>query len=937
MNIAILIQLIAVAVSIFVTIYIYHENVSESQKYLGLLSVSVLFYMLGYFFEVSTSTVDGLLLATKLQYVGLAYAATFFLFLIMRCCNYEVPTLFSALLTILDSMIAVCCLTIEFHDLIYKSYELVVTPEESYLRFEPGNLLIFAVVLQAIVIVSQFVMAINNYMKNKNRLNVCIILMSATVFIPVIFIILNSTILDDRNNFVEMGCLLGFLVQTAIMIRFRIFDSIQSAKDDIVQTISEGLFIIDVSKNLLYANEVAMAILPELSIEQEQRRIINHIYRNNKKVLTYNGHNYRVSVVPFYDKRILKGYNLWLFDKSDEVEATKRLIEVKEQAEEANKAKTMFLANMSHEIRTPMNAIMGTTEMILREDISPAVEDKVNSIRNAGNILISIINDILDFSKIESGKMSVNETNYRIGLLIKDITDSVRTKLEEKNVELRVHVKESIPKVLRGDETHVRQVFTNILNNAVKYTKQGYVELNVDWQMQNGVALIRVSVEDTGCGIPEESIPLLFNSFERADMIKNRTIEGTGLGLAISKRLVESMGGTISVKSVYGRGSTFSFFIHQSVVDYTPTGKYDVLTETEAKELQKNSETFIAPMAKILAVDDNITNIKVIQGILAMYQIRVDTAMSGAECLDKLQKNHYHLILMDQMMPEMDGIETTRRIRAMDDKYLRKIPIVALTANAIRGTKEMFLENGFQDYISKPMDITLLEKVLRSQLPKDFIHYVDKKDPTIRLGKEIQIPNVNVEKGMETYGNSRSRYIQILRYIYDDGADQIARMRRQLAEGKYDEYVFDAHALKGLARGIGAELLAKLAMEQEMAARDGNTLVVDEGAENLFKEYEMLLANIKYVFQQNNISLGEEKLPVNKQAMASDVLTQQLQSLLESLEMLEQQEAEKKMKVILSYEIEEASHKLLEEAKEAIRKFDYDVAEELVKKVLAGK
>ncbi len=937
MNIAILIQLLAVAVSIFVTIYIYHENVSESQKYLGLLAVSVLFYMLGYFFEVTASTADGLLLATKLQYVGLSYAATFFLFLIMRCCNYEVSTLFSALLTLLDSMIAVACLTLDFHDLIYKSYELVVTPEETYLRFESGNLLNFAVVLQAVIIVSQFVIALRNYLKDKNRLNLCIILMSSTVLIPVIFIILNSTILDDRNNFVEMGCLLGFLIQTAIMIRFRIFDSIQSAKDNIAQTISEGLFIIDVSKKLLYANDVALTILPELAIEQEQRRIINHIYRNNKKVLTYNGHNYRVSVAPFYDKRTLKGYNLWLFDKSDEVEATKRLIEVKEQAEEANKAKTMFLANMSHEIRTPMNAIMGTTEMILREDISPAVEDKVNSIRNAGNILISIINDILDFSKIESGKMSVNETNYRIGLLIKDVTDSVRTKLEEKNVELRVHVKESIPKVLRGDETHVRQIFSNILNNAVKYTKQGYVELNVDWQMQNGVALIRVSVEDTGCGIPEESIPLLFNSFERADMIKNRTIEGTGLGLAISKRLVESMGGTISVKSIYGRGSTFSFFIHQSVVDYTPTGKYDVLTETEARELQKNSETFIAPMAKILAVDDNITNIKVIQGILAMYQIRVDTAMSGAECLDKLQKNHYHLILMDQMMPEMDGIETTRRIRAMDDRYLRKIPIVALTANAIRGTREMFLENGFQDYISKPMDIALLEKVLRAQLPKDFIHYIDKKDPTVRLGKEIEIPNVNVEKGMETYGNSRSRYIQILRYIYDDGADQIARMRRQLAEGKYDEYVFDAHALKGLARGIGAEILAELALEQEMAARDGNHLIVDEGAENLFKEYEMLLANIKYVFQQNNISLGEEKISVNKQAMESDVLTKQLQSLLESLEMLEQQEAEKKMKVILSYEIENDSRKILEEAKEAIRKFDYDVAEELVKKVLAGK
>lgn len=933
MDMMIGIQILAVAITIFVTIFIYHENVSESQKYLGLLSVSVLFQMIGYLLELTAKSAEGLIMATKIQYFGLSFMATFLLFLIMRCCNIEVKTIFSIVLTCIDAVFVFSSLTLEYHDLYYKSYELLEADGRTYLIFEPGVLLVVAFFFQVLLSILQLVITIRNYMINRNRMNIYIILISSVTLIPYISIILNHTVLDYRNNLMEMGCLLAFLIQTCFIIRFRIFDSIQSAKDDIVQTVSEGLFIIDVSKKLLYANEIALSILPELSIEQEQQKIINHIYRNNKKTLDYGGRHYKVSVVPFYDKRILKGYNLWLFDKTEETEVTHRLIEVKEQAEEANRAKTMFLANMSHEIRTPMNAIMGTTEMILRENIAESVEEKVYSIRNAGEMLISIINDILDFSKIESGKMSVNETNYQPGLLIKEVADTIRQRLDEKNIAFKVYVKETLPKVLHGDETHVRQIFNNILNNAVKYTKSGFVELNVDWKQQNGMALIRVSVEDSGCGIPQESMSNLFNSFERADMIKNRTIEGTGLGLAISKRLVESMGGSISVKSTYGKGSVFSFYFYQGVVDYSHTGDINAINEWEENSVKRSTETFIAPLAKVLAVDDNITNLKVIQGILSMYQIRVDTAMSGAECLDKIQKNHYHLILMDQMMPVMDGIETTSRIRATQDRQLKNIPIIALTANAIRGSREMFLENGFQEYISKPMDINVLEKVLCNFLPKEFIHYVDKKDPNIRLGQKLEIPNVDVEKGIENYGNSRTRYYQILRYIFDDGPEHIARMRRQINAKKYDEYVFDAHALKGLARGIGASRLAQLAMEQEMAAREQNYYIIEDGASELFKEYEMLLANIKFVFKQNNIPLKEETEIKNK-AVEENVFVDKINLLLESLDMLEQQEAEKQIKEILSYEIRVEERKELMQAYEAIRKFEYETAEEHVRKIL---
>ena len=338
-------------------------------------------------------------------------------------------------------------------------------------------------------------------------------------------------------------------------------------------------------------------------------------------------------------------------------------------------------------------------------------------------------------------------------------------------------------------------------------------------------------------------------------------------------------------------------------------------------------------MAKVLAVDDNVTNIKVIQGILSMYQIRVDTATSGQECLEKLAKNHYHLILMDQMMPIMDGIETTHKIRELPDKDIRNIPIIALTANAIRGAREMFLENGFQDYISKPMDISILEKILRKYLPNEFIHLVDKKNPKISLGKPIAIPQVDVEAGIENYGNSRQRYIQILRYIYDDGEEQIVRMKKQVREKRYDDYLFEVHALKGLAKGIGAMELSENAKAQEMAAREKNYQVITDGAEHLFEQYQMLLANIKFVFQDNGIALTEE-VKVQDVELTPSEYTAQLLSMMGSLDMLEQQEAEKKVNNMLSFRMDESKRNLLEEVKRCIKNFDYEEAKIKAQKLL---
>ena len=933
MNYIIIAHIACIIIVGFLTFLVYSEKFSENQKYLGLVSVSAFICIIGCFLGDLASSGGELVVAVKIQYFGVAYLYTFLLLLIMQSCNVKVHTFVAAALIFMDTIMLTGVLLLDYHDLFFEECYAKKVGEFYQLVYKPGRMMIVWYIYHFILLANSFFITIRNQKTFKTKNSKFIFFFPIAFFTFWLCTVMENFHIHPYAKYSEFVLVVALIIIAIIIFRLRIFDTIQVAKEDVIQNIDEGFFVIDIGKNLLFANDVALEILPELKLPNQQSRIINQIYRSNKKIIHLGRKQYSISVVPFYDKNTLKGYNLWLFDKTEEQEYNKHLLELKEQAEEANKAKTMFLANMSHEIRTPMNAIMGTTEMILRENTSEAVENHANSIKNAGTILISIINDILDFSKIESGKMNVNDVNYKPGFLIKDITDSIKTKLEEKGVMFEIHVKETLPKVLHGDETHVRQVFTNILTNAVKYTQRGYVAMNVDWELQNGMALIRVSVEDTGCGISEEHMKTLFNSFERADMIKNRTIEGTGLGLAITKRLIENMGGSISVKSTYGEGSIFSFYFYQGIVDYAPTGDYNVLTAKEEEELKSSNESFIAPMAKVLAVDDNVTNIKVIQGILSMYQIRVDTATSGQECLEKLQNNHYHLILMDQMMPIMDGIETTRAIRELPDKEVRNTPVIALTANAIRGAREMFMENGFQDYISKPMDIGILEKILRKYLPNEFIHLVDKKNPKISLGKPIQIPQVDVDAGIANYGNSRQRYIQILRYIYDDGEEQIARMRKQVRNKKYDEFLFEAHALKGLAKGIGAMELSELARMQEMAAREKHYNVIDEGADHLFEQYQMLLANIKFVFQENGIALTEEVKVQDVELTASEY-TAQLLSMMGSLDMLEQQEAEKKVNALLSFRMEDEKRRTLEDVRRCVKNFDYEEAKKLVQKLL---
>lgn len=698
------------------------EKASRPQGILMIAGVCSFVNGVAYLLELSASTKEAALIAIKMEYLGLVFLVPLLYLFITRCCRHKIRRWTVLFLVGAAVGFFLMVATVDIQPFFYKSFYYETSTRIPHIQNTPGIAYYLFLIYNWALMMVQVAMAAKYYMRYKNKESLGVFLASCSYFFPLAGVpLLVSGVLNGYDPIPICQQLSG--IWMFIMVsKFRIFDSTQMAKDDIIESIMEGFCVLDLNKNLLFMNEIAGRMFPGLRDAETQAEIIENLVAHNKETLTQDKQKIAITVTPFYDHNLLKGYTVWFFDKTDEFAYTERLIELKEQAEAANKAKSTFLANMSHEIRTPMNAILGMSEIALREQLQENVRDNINNIKNAGESLLGIINDILDFSKIETGKMELIRVNYRIADMIHGVESLIGVHFKEKNLELRIEVDKDIPRELYGDEIRLRQILINLLNNAAKFTDKGYVKLHVWCKRHSGNVVLYAMVEDTGTGIRPENVAGLFNSYERADLVKNRTVEGTGLGLAICKRLVEAMGGTISVESKYGVGSKFTFHIVQKIVDPMPIEDWKVNREAETAKQQIIN--FKAPEASILVVDDTKINLKVVCGLLKALEIKVETAESGRDCLRMIKDKKYDMIFMDHMMPEMDGIETTKLIRQMEDEYYRQVPIIALTANVVNGAKEMFLTSGFQDFVSKPINMEELCDCIK-KYAKNKINFLD--------------------------------------------------------------------------------------------------------------------------------------------------------------------------------------------------------------------
>ena len=520
-----------------------------------------------------------------------------------------------------------------------------------------------------------------------------------------------------------------------------------------------------------------------------------------------------------------------------------------QEAEAANMAKSSFLANMSHEIRTPINAILGMNEMILREEKDPAIRGYAGNIQASGNSLLSIVSDVLDISKIESGKLEIIPVDYEVNSLISDCCNLAAGRAKAKELELLVECADNVPMKLCGDETHIRQIIVNLLTNAVKYTEKGTVKLIVSGRFTDGGFVLKVDVSDTGIGIAEENLPQLFTQFQRFDLQRNRNIEGTGLGLSIVKRLCDLMSGTITARSVLGSGSTFTVELPQKVVDSTPCGGVNLNYSAGAEHEYHHS--FEAPEAKILAVDDLPVNLLVIANLLKETRIKIDTAGSGRECLDKCSQQKYDLILMDHMMPEMDGVQTFEKLHGDKSSPNFETPVIMLTANALAGMREQYMDVGFADYVSKPVRGAKLEEAIRRNLPESLTKPASPEIPAEAVSTEPSgfadicgaVPELNVNAALQYCCGSAELLNDLLHDFTEN--DHFSDLKAAFEEKRWEDYRRHAHSLKSTSLMIGLTGLSERARASELALKGGCTEFAELNHDSLIEEYSALLGKIK--------------------------------------------------------------------------------------------
>ncbi len=645
--------------------------------------------------------------------------------------------------------------------------------------------------------------------------------------------------------------------------------TINSISKDIFSTLGTGLLVFDTNYHLNLSNEYANKLL---GLDKEPYRIrLKEIFdlESGEPLMMFSKSqegiaiDYRltanvtgkVTLVNFSCKMDRNNEPLCYILIATDLTEENRLIE---EAQAANAAKTNFLSNISHEIRTPINVITGMNELILRECEDDEVRRYAENINVASRNLTSLINDVLDFSKIESGKLEIVSGEFNIGSTLNDCYNLFLSMTRNKQQNFTLECHPELPSVLVGDEVRLKQILSNLLSNAVKYTPElGSITLRATYEAVDGNSLnLILTVQDTGIGINEKDMPRLFDNFQRLELDKNRTIQGTGLGLSITKNLVSLMHGSILVNSTYGKGSTFKVQLPFVIADNSPVG--EIHEHYQASVGEKYHESFTAENAHILAVDDVQMNLDVFKGLLKKTGVKIDCALGGREALDLLKQNKYDLIFLDHMMPDVDGIEVLKRLKEDIVNKNHYTPVIMLTANAMMGADRKYAEDGFDDYLSKPIQPMALENMVIKHLPPELVNILEKDSDDVAFDSSsgfdfegntgaddflAKLSFLDTASGLEFSAGDKDFYRQILEtYVSDDKGKTL----EEFYQAKdWPNYQITAHSIKGTSLTIGAPEVSEAAKGLEFAIKEDRLEYIDEHHAEVVEMYEELVERIK--------------------------------------------------------------------------------------------
>lgn len=938
-NFVIALECFGMCLSFVALLLLLNGEGAREQKLLIFIMCGSLVQNVGYLLELTAPTVEVAVAAVTVENVGSIFAPLCYCWFIYTYCYARPPKKLLLALGIINFLV-LPSVFFNWYGIFYREFQWLSTADGfHYVSITYGPLYPLSLFTRIIIpyILSIHTLARAIRLRSDQQVSRQYQTILAITTLPVILLMAYIFKLVVVFDLTPITFAISMAMVVIVVWGRRNYDFRHLAAEKVLESLGDGVIALDDHDRLVSCNRAAVRIFTSLPGHKmgENIRVVEDFREEmlNENIpwsFSINGQSYECHSKQIMDENGRRqGCVILVLDMTDIKAYINEIKRVRQQAEKANIAKSEFLANMSHEIRTPMNAIIGMNDIIMEECKDPAICGYAKDVQSAAKNLLAIINDILDLSKVEAGKMELVSTDYYLKTVVGEVVGMMDMAASKRGLIMKYECDETIPCRYNGDEGRIKQILINILNNAIKFTKEGYVRAYITGRPgeQEDEEILTFRVEDTGCGIRQEDMGKIFEDFRQVDSKKNRSVEGTGLGLAIVKHLVELMGGSINVESVYGEGTAVTITIPQRIVDRRSIAEMPEISQTGLEDV----ETFTAPGVKVLIVDDNVVNRKVARNFLKNYSLDLDEAESGPEAIELVQKTRYDIIFMDHMMPMMDGIEAAEIIRRDCGENGTAPAIIALTANAMEGMRERFLEKGFQDFIAKPLDRKELGQLLLRWVPEERRQAGAGEDEDGAIHPDsFRIEGIDMRTAMRYYSGDEAGFVELLELYYMDGLRKIGTLQT-LANTSLPDYQTEVHALKSASANIGATAVSDMARAQENAAAQGDRQFIDQQLPALLTAYEELLEKIGWDLEQRQKETPqEEKLP----ALPAEELMQRVGKALEELENFRSQECAGIVSELLRHELPQDRRDSLVEIQGQLKLYEDDNAEKLLVQLL---